>query len=78
MSPAIKTLLEQVASWPPEDQEELADFAREIEARRAGLYRLSAAERAGVERGLEAVREGRFASDERIATIFEQARSSRR
>jgi hypothetical protein len=77
MSPAIKTLLEQVASWPQEDQEELADYAREIEARRAELYRLSDAEREGVERGLRAMREGRFASDERVAAIFEKARSSR-
>jgi hypothetical protein len=77
MSPAIKTLLEHVASWPQEDQEELADYAREIEARRAGLYRLSAAEREGIERGLKAMREGRFASDERIAAIFDRARSRR-
>jgi hypothetical protein len=50
MSPAIKTLLEQVASWPQEDQEDFADYAREIEARRAGLYRMNEAEREGVER----------------------------
>lgn len=77
VSPAIKTLLEQVASWPQEDQEELADYAREIEAPRAGLYRLSDAEREGVERGLKAMREGRFASDERVAAIFGKARSPR-
>lgn len=77
MSPAIKTLLEHVASWPQEDQEELADYAREIEARRAGLYRLSAAEREGIERGLKAMREGLFASDERMSAIFEKARSPR-
>jgi hypothetical protein len=40
---------------------------------RAGLYRLSEAEREGVERGLKAMREGRFASDERMASIFEKA-----
>ena len=78
MSPATKTLLEQVASWPEEDQEELADYAREIEARRADLYRLGDAEREGIERGLKALREGRFASDDRMAKIFEKARSLRR
>lgn len=78
MSPAIKTLLEQVASWPEEDQEELAHYAREIQSRRAGLYQMSDAEREGVERGLKAMREGRFARDERIAAIFEKARSARR
>ena len=35
MSPSTKRLLEQVESWPAEDQEELAEYAREIEARRA-------------------------------------------
>jgi len=30
MSPAIKELFEQVASWPQEDQEELAELARQI------------------------------------------------
>jgi hypothetical protein len=39
MSPAIKELLQHVASWPEEDQEELADVARDIEARRTGVYR---------------------------------------
>ena len=44
MSPAIKELLEQVSSWPPEDQEELAEVARQIEARRTGVYRATAEE----------------------------------
>jgi hypothetical protein len=41
MSPAVKTILELMASWPAEDQEELSELAREIEARRTGVYRLS-------------------------------------
>src|SRR5262249_47774153 len=73
----INAVLESVRSWPQEDQEELAEFAREIEARRAGLYRLSKTEREGVERGFKAMREGRFASDERITEIFQKARPSR-
>ena len=32
MSPAVKTILEMMASWPVEDQEELSELAREIEA----------------------------------------------
>ena len=28
MSPAVKGILERVASWPAEDQEELSEFAR--------------------------------------------------
>jgi len=44
MSPAIKQLLQHVASWPQEDQEELAEVARYIEARRTGVYRATAEE----------------------------------
>ena len=44
MSPAIKELLQHVASWPEEDQEELAAVARDIEARRTGVYRATADE----------------------------------
>ena len=73
----INAVLEGVHSWPQEDQEELAEIARAIEARRTGVYRLSEAERQGIERGLKAMREGKFASDERVAKIFQKARSSR-
>ena len=73
----INAVLESVRSWPQDDQEELAEYAREIEARRAGMYRLSEAEREGVERGLKAMREGNFASEARITEIFQKARLSR-
>jgi hypothetical protein len=77
MSPAIKKLLEQVESWPQEDQEELAEAAREIEARRHGVYQLTHDERAAIAEGLADARAGRFASDDEINAIFERARSSR-
>ena len=48
MGPAVKSILERVASWPAEDQEELSELAREIEARRSGVYRLSEEERAAI------------------------------
>jgi hypothetical protein len=44
MSPSTKKLLEQVEFWPPEDQEELAEYVRDIEARRTGVYRATAEE----------------------------------
>ena len=34
----IDLVLEGVRRWPAEDQEELAELAREIEARRTGVY----------------------------------------
>ena len=77
MSPSARKILEQAESWPEEDQEELAEYAREIEARRSGVYRLSADERAALAQSAEDMRAGRFASDEQIAAIFKKARSAR-
>ena len=71
MSPATKTLLEQVQSWPIEDQEELADVAREIESRRTGVYRLSDEERTAVRAGLEDARRGDFATEEEIEEFYQ-------
>ena len=34
----IDAVLDRVRSWPEEDQEEFIAIAREIEARRAGIY----------------------------------------
>lgn len=67
MSPSTKKLLEQVQSWPAEDQEELAEFAREIEARRSGLYSMNEDERAAVGRGLAQADRGEFVSDEIVS-----------
>ena len=70
MSPKTKALLEQVKSWPEEDQEELADVAREIESRRTGVYRLSDDERTAVRAGMDAARRGDFAPDEEIEALY--------
>jgi hypothetical protein len=70
MSPGTKSLLEQVQSWPLEDQEELAEVAREIESRRTGVYRLSYEERTAVRAGMEEARRGDFASDEEIDDLY--------
>ena len=70
MSPGTRKLLEQVESWPVEDQEELADVAREIESRRTGVYRLSDEERIAVRAGMEDARRGDFAADEEIDQLY--------
>ena len=65
MNSRTKDILQKVAGWPAEDQEELAELAREIEARRSGVYELSDAERTAI----ADARRGAFASDEQ-ATAF--------
>jgi predicted transcriptional regulator len=67
MTPMTKRLLEQVESWPKEDQEELAEYAREIEARRTGVYSMSDEERAAVRRGLAQADRGEFVLDDVVA-----------
>ena len=64
----VKNMLERAASWPEEDQEELAALAREIEARRTGLYPLSDDERAAIERA----RRSGLASEDVVAAFWKR------
>jgi hypothetical protein len=71
MTPGTKTLLERVQAWPTEDQEELADVAREIESRRTGIYRLSDEEQIAVRAGMDDARRSDFASEEEIEEFYQ-------
>ena len=64
---ALKEMLEHAATWPVEDQNDLAEYAREIEARRTGVYTVSDDERAAVGRGLAEADRGEFVADETVA-----------
>ncbi len=68
MSDTAKDILERVATWPEEDQEELAEIVRDIESRRNGLYVLTAEEQAAI----EAARRGGFVSDADIAAFWKR------
>jgi hypothetical protein len=68
MSDIAKEILERVATWPEEDQEELAEIARDIEGRRNGPYVLSAEEQAAI----EAARRSGFVSDADIAAFWKR------
>jgi predicted transcriptional regulator len=63
----LKEVMEQAATWPREDQDELAEYAREIEARRIGVYTMSDDERIAVGRGLAEADRGEFVPDELVA-----------
>jgi hypothetical protein len=62
----IDAVLKSVRSWPREDQEELADLAREIEARRTGIYTLTDDER----RALETARSSQLVDDDEVAAFW--------
>jgi predicted transcriptional regulator len=75
MNPRTQALLEKVQSWPEEDQEELADVAREIESRRTGIYRLSDDERAAIQKGVDDALRGDFVPDDEMEEFFKFHRS---
>jgi len=68
MNQDTKEILRRIETWPEEDQAELAEAAREIEARRTGVYVLTEDEKAAIS---EARRNG-FASDEEIAAFWKR------
>ncbi len=65
-----KDILKRVETWPQEDQEELAEFARDIEARRSGTYHANADELAAIDEALGEIARGEVASKEEIEAAF--------
>jgi hypothetical protein len=73
MSSTLQKMLPAIERWPEEDQEALAEAAREIEALRTGVYMMSPAEEASVAEGLAQAERGDFADDARIAELWMRA-----
>lgn len=72
----LKDVMERVESWPPEVQAELAEIAFEIDAELGGgLYYATAEELKGIDRGLKAAREGRFATEKQVKAVFAKHRA---
>ncbi len=68
MNSAVKNILNKVALWPDEDQRELAEVAREIEARRTGVYVLDEDERAVIAEA----QKGEFATEADVAAFWKR------
>jgi hypothetical protein len=68
----INAVLESVRSWPEQDQEELIEFAREIAARRSGVYVMNDEERAAVQEGLDQARRGDFVPDDEMDAFWKK------
>jgi predicted transcriptional regulator len=75
MNKMIETLLERIADWPEEAQAELVQSIVDIETKHLGVYKLNPDERAAIEQGLEEMRQGKSASDEEVAALFNRYRS---
>ncbi len=71
----LADILERVETWPPHVQDELAAYARELEAGVQGdAYRPSSEELAGIDRGLRAADAGRFATEAEVEAVFAKFR----
>jgi predicted transcriptional regulator len=68
----ISAVLESVCSWPAEDQEELIELARQIQARRTGVYVMTDEEQVAVREGLEQARRGEFVSGEQMDAFWKK------
>jgi hypothetical protein len=70
MDQEIKEILQRVQSWPEEDQAELAEVAREIEARRGGVYVLTPEEETAIREGLAQLDRGEWVNEEDMKAFW--------
>ena len=74
---ALKEAMERVESWPEQAQEELAEIALEIDASLKGeTYHATPEQLEGIDRGLKAANQGRFATDQQVAAVIAKHRRS--
>ena len=76
MNASTRKILEQVESWPQEDQEELAEYARWIEARRSGVYHAPPDELAAIDEATQEIDRGEIASEAEVRAAFAKFRSA--
>src|ERR1700732_3228399 len=71
----LTEVLERVEAWPPHVQNELAEFALELDAEfKDGEYEPKPAALAGIDRALRAAAEGRVATDQQVEAVFAKLR----
>ena len=70
MNQSARDILQRVSTWPPEDLEELAEMARQIEARRIGVYEVTPEEEAAIREGLAELKRGEWTSEEAMRAFW--------
>jgi hypothetical protein len=70
MSQSARNIPDRVKSWPPVDREELADTARQIEARRTGVYEITPEEENAIREGLAELERGEWTSEESMRAFW--------
>jgi predicted transcriptional regulator len=74
MKSELRIMLARIERWPEQDQEELAQVALEIEARRHGVYHATPDEVLAIDEALAAVERGEVASDEEVEAVLAKYR----
>jgi len=74
MNTDLKQMLGRIERWSEEDQEELAQAALEIEARRHGVYHATPEQLKAIDEALAAVAQGKFATDTEVEAVFARYR----
>jgi hypothetical protein len=75
MNASLKDIIERVETWPEEAQEEALQLLLALEQEYAEPYELSDEDRHAIDRSLEDMQQGRFASDDKVESIFGRSRS---
>jgi hypothetical protein len=76
MNQSTKELLKRVETWPEQDQQELAEVVRDIEARRSGVYHATPEELQAIDEALGQVARGEIASRDEIEAAFAKFRGA--
>jgi hypothetical protein len=74
MTRKLREVLKLAETWQEEAQEELAKAALEIALGLEGQYYASSDELEGIDRGLDDVRRGRFATEEEVREVSSKFR----
>ncbi len=74
MTVNLKKVLARAENWSEQDQEELAQLALEIEARRHGVYHATPEELKDIDEALAEVARGEIASEKEVEAIFAKFR----
>lgn len=70
MTKKLQEVLKQAETWPEAAQDELAYVVLMIAGNLQRDYHATADELAGIDRGLDDARQGRFATDEEVRAAF--------